>query len=206
MSGPICVPAARPSPTFSSATARERRSTKASWMPRCTRKRFAHTQVWPALRNLLAIAPATAASRSASSKTTNGACPPSSSETRTTFSALCRSRIRPTSVLPVKLTCRTCRLSKNVAAIAGASIPGTTFSTPAGSPASAASSAIASALRGVCSAGFTTCVQPAASAGPILRVTIAIGKFHGVIAAATPHGRRSTSSRFAGSDAGIVSP
>jgi hypothetical protein len=97
-------------------------------------------------------------------------------------------------------------LSKKHAAIAGASMPGTTFRTPAGKPASAASAAMASAERGVCSAGFTTCVQPAASAGPILRVTIAIGKFHGVMAAATPHGRRSTRSRFAGSDAGIVSP
>jgi len=38
------------------------------------------TQVWPALRYLLAIAPSTALSRSASSKTMNGALPPSSSE------------------------------------------------------------------------------------------------------------------------------
>ena len=35
---------------------------------------------------------------------------------------------------------------------------------------------------GVCCAGLMTIVQPAAIAGPILRVPIAIGKFHGVIA------------------------
>jgi hypothetical protein len=35
--------------------------------------------------------------------------------------------------------------------------------------------------RGVCWAGFITIVQPAAMAGPILRVPIAIGKFQGVM-------------------------
>ena len=34
----------------------------------------------------------------------------------------------------------------------------------------------------------STTVQPAASAGPTLRVIIAAGKFHGVIAATTPTG------------------
>ena len=36
-------------------------------------------------------------------------------------------------------------------------------------------------VSGVSSAGLTMIVQPAASAGPILRVPIASGKFHGVI-------------------------
>jgi hypothetical protein len=64
--------------------------------------------------------------------------------------------------------------------------PVTTFSTPGGSPARCASSASASAVNGVCEAGFATTVQPAASAAPALRVSIAAGKFHGVINAATP--------------------
>ena len=34
---------------------------------------------------------------------------------------------------------------------------------------------------GVSEAGLTTIVQPAATAGPILRVPMASGKFHGVI-------------------------
>ena len=58
----------------------------------------------------------------------------------------------------------------------------TTLSTPAGSPASSRICASASMHSGVCCAGLITIVQPAATAGPILRVPIAIGKFHGVIA------------------------
>ena len=41
-------------------------------------------------------------------------------------------------------------------------------------------------------------VQPAAMAGPSLRVIIAAGKFHGVIAAMTPTAWRSTSTRLFG--------
>ena len=62
----------------------------------------------------------------------------------------------------------------------------TTFRTPAGTPASSASNASASDVRGVSSAGLATTVQPAASAGAILRAIIAAGKFQGVIAATTP--------------------
>ena len=60
----------------------------------------------------------------------------------------------------------------------------------------AASSAIASADSGVCPAGLTMNVQPAASAGAALRVIIAAGKFHGVIAATTPTGCRITTMRL----------
>ena len=41
---------------------------------------------------------------------------------------------------------------------------------------------------GVSWAGFMTIVQPAATAGPILRVPIAMGKFHGVISRHGPTG------------------
>ena len=70
-----------------------------------------------------------------------------------------------------------------------------TFSTPPGSPASSRISASASIDSGVCFAGFTTIVQPAAMAGPILRVPIAIGKFHGVIIRHGPTGCCMTSTR-----------
>ena len=63
-----------------------------------------------------------------------------------------------------------------------------TLSTPGGSPASSRIRASASIDRGVCLAGFMTIVHPAATAGPILRVPIAIGKFHGVIIRAGPTG------------------
>ena len=64
--------------------------------------------------------------------------------------------------------------------------------TPAGKPASATRSARRSAVSEVCSAGFSTIVQPAASAGAIFSVAIIIGKFHGTIWAATPIGSRRT--------------
>ncbi len=55
----------------------------------------------------------------------------------------------------------------------------TTLTTPSGSPASVRMSASARIDSGVWAAGLMTDVHPAAIAGPILRVPIAIGKFHG---------------------------
>ena len=63
-----------------------------------------------------------------------------------------------------------------------------TLTTPAGSPARCKISAIAKVVSGVSIAGFTITVQPAATAGPIFRVAIAAGKFHGVIKSETPTG------------------
>jgi hypothetical protein len=62
------------------------------------------------------------------------------------------------------------------------------------------------AESGVCSAGFSTIVQPAASAGAAFRVGMAEGKFQGVIPAVTPTGCFSTRMRRSGSGCGIVSP
>jgi hypothetical protein len=56
---------------------------------------LAHTQVWPALRYLLTIAPSTALSRSASSNTMKGALPPSSRLIFLTVGAHWRARMRP---------------------------------------------------------------------------------------------------------------
>ncbi len=64
----------------------------------------------------------------------------------------------------------------------------TTLSTPGGRPTSIRIWANANEERGVRAAGFRTIVQPAAMAGPILRVPIAIGKFHGVMKRAGPTG------------------
>jgi hypothetical protein len=47
-------------------------------------------------------------------------------------------------------------------------------------------------VSGVWLAGLSTTEQPAASAGAILRVAIAAGKFHGVISTDTPIGSRRT--------------
>ncbi|MNG13593.1 hypothetical protein D3C84_972810 [compost metagenome] len=85
-------------------------------------------------------------------------------------------------------------------------LPETTLNTPAGMPARWASSARAKAENGVCEAGLSTMVQPAARAGPALRVIIAAGKFHGVIAAVTPIGCLITIRRLSGWWPGITSP
>ena len=150
--------------------------------------RFAQTQVWPLLRNLQAIAPITASSRSASSNTMNGALPPSSIEHFITWSAACLSKMRPTSVDPVNVSLRTIGFSQNSLPASEDAVDVTTEKSPFGTPASSASLAMASADRGVKAAGRATNAQPAASAGATLRVIIAIGKFHGVIPAATPIG------------------
>ena len=88
----------------------------------------------------------------------------------------------------------------------GPEAPVTTLSTPLGMPARSASSHSASAEYGVFDAGLMTIVQPAASAGPALRVIIAFGKFHGVTAAHTPIGCLITTMRRSGGCAGMVSP
>src|SRR5690606_35062148 len=124
---------------------------------------------------------------SASSKTMNGALPPSSSESFLIVSADWRSRMRPTSVEPVNDTLRTVGFVHISSPIFDDCEPVTTMlKTPGGKPACSASSTSASADSGVAPAGFATTVQPAAKAGATLRVIIAIGKFHGVIAAQTP--------------------
>ena len=87
-----------------------------------------------------------------------------------------------------------------------ASLVGTTLNTPAGTPASIASCAAASAESGVSSAGFATMAHPAASAGATLRISMALGKFHGVIAAHTPTGSRVTKAFAPPTGAGMISP
>ena len=57
-----------------------------------------------------------------------------------------------------------------------------TWNTSAGPPAFTHNSSSRIAVSGDCSAGLSTTVHPAASAGATLRVTIAAGKFHGVTA------------------------
>ena len=67
-------------------------------------------------------------------------------------------------------------------------MPGSTWNTPSGRPASSASSAILIAVSGVSSAGLATTVFPEASAGAMPQAKIGIGKFHGTIRPTTPTG------------------
>jgi hypothetical protein len=95
---------------------------------------------------------------------------------------------RPTSVEPVNESLRA-----RGSAIKGPIVPPedelvTTFNTPPGSPDSSRIEASASMDRGVCWAGLITIVHPAAIAGPILRVPMAMGKFQGVMKRQGPTG------------------
>ena len=151
------------------------------------------------------MAPLTAASISASSKTIYGALPPSSIDTFFMVSAELRTSVFPTAVDPVNEILRTSWLAI-MASLISEVLPATAFSTPSGTPACFASVSSAKALSGVLFAGLMTPVHPAASAGPSLRVSIAIGKFHGVIAATTPTGSRVARIREPGLTGGMISP
>ena len=126
-----------------------------------------------------------------------GASPPSSSTSRFTVLADWRNNSLPTSVEPVKESTRTRSSSVHAPTISGA-WPVTTLKTPRGSPARSASTASAVAENGVSIDGCATTVQPAASAAAALRVSMAAGKFHGVMSAATPAGSRHTSTSASG--------
>ena len=194
-----------PLPTFSFSTAAISFAVNASYTRSCTSRRLAQTQVWPVLRYLLAIAPFTASSRSASSNTMNGALPPSSMLVFFTVGAHCASSFAPTSVDPVKVSLRTSGLEVSSAPSSPAG-PVMTLQTPGGKPARSASAAMASAENGVWLAGRTTPVQPAAQPGPVFRVIIAAGKFHGVMATKTPIGSFCTMMRRPRRFCGMVSP
>ena len=96
--------------------------------------------------------------------------------------------LRPTGVEPVKVSLRRrgSRMSGSMTSPVWLVV--TTLRTPSGTPHSLRRSASASIVSGVWLAGLTTMVQPAAMAGPILRVPIASGKFHGVIMSVGPTG------------------
>ncbi len=158
------------------------------------------------LRILASIAPSTAASTSASAKTRNGALPPSSMLSRCSWSADCRTSTRPMPVDPVKLTLRSRSSACSVWLRPAESVVVTMFRTPAGSPASSITAASASIVNGVCAAGLITIVHPAATAGPILRVPIASGKFHGVTNRHGPTGFFTVSSRLPPAGACIHRP
>lgn len=162
---------------------------------------------WPEERNFDAIAPATAASKSASSKTINGAFPPSSKDNFFNVEEDCFIKSFPTPVEPVNDTFLTIGelviVSPTSAVFFNALMM---FTTPLGTPARCASSARAKAVNGVSPGDFATTVHPAARAAPIFRVIMAAGKFHGVIRPQTPTGSFNVTTLLPAIDAGIVSP
>src|SRR6201995_906309 len=97
-------------------------------------------QVWPAWRYLDAIAPSTAASRSASSNTMKGALPPSSSDSRLIWPEASRISQAPTAVEPVKVILAILGLWQNSSPM-GLASPVTTEKQPLGTPARSPSTA-----------------------------------------------------------------
>src|SRR5699024_8607891 len=134
-----------------------------------------------------------------------GAWPPSSSDTFFICAEPSRIKYFPTLVEPVKVIMRTSLFVSISFPIASAS-PVTRLTTPAGIPASSKILTISIADNGVSGDGFNTAVQPAASAGPSVRVIMDEGEFQGVIAPTTPTGCGMTSIRLDETDDGIHSP
>ncbi len=105
----------------------------------------------------------------------NGACPPSSTDTRLSVGAAFWTSIFPIAVEPVKVSLRTSGDSSSASPTSAARRLVTMLMTPAGRPASRKSLSVSTASRGVCAAGLRMAVQPAATAGASLRVIIEIG-------------------------------
>ena len=179
-----------PGPSFIARAMAAMPSTMRSCTFSCTKSRVPAMQFWPCRKKQARAAPGIACSRSASSNTTTGDLPPSSSVTFFRSAAAARTIMRPTSVEPVKAILSTpgCAAS---AAPALSPVPLTRLMTPSGTPASWQISARRIALSGASSAGFSTSVQPVARAGATLSITIGSGEFQGVIAPTTPIGSRS---------------
>src|SRR2546430_3818386 len=119
------------------------------------------------LRYFETMAPSTAASISASSNTTNGALPPSSSPSFFTPTAACWYRIFPTSVDPVKPTKRTAGCSHSTFPIAD-ELPVRILNTPFGTPAFSASATSANEGSGDSLAGpYTPLQHPPRASGPL---------------------------------------
>jgi len=104
-----------------------------------------------------------------------------------TVGAAARATSIPARVDPVKDTISTSGCSLSAAPTVGPS-PCTRLKTPAGTPAASQTSAKIWPVKGATSDGFSTMVQPTASAGATLQLIWLIGQFHGVMKAQTPIG------------------
>src|SRR3954471_13413912 len=162
-------------------------STISSYSGACTSRREPAVQRWPLSVKIWATAASIPPSASQSANTTTGDLPPSSTEQRLSVPAALAITVRPVVVSPVKQTSWTPACATS-AAPAVSPKPCTTLNTPGGSSASASTSASLVAVSGDHSAGLSTTVLPAASAGAIRQVESISGAFQGMISPATPTG------------------
>ena len=104
-----------------------------------------------------------------------GFLPPSSIDIRLTVSAALLMTSRPVSTPPVKAILSTRGSATSAAPVVGPS-PVTMLTTPGGQiELLEAARPASSAVSGVCSAGFSTAVHPAASAGASFQAAISSG-------------------------------
>ncbi len=162
--GPISVEGSSGSPTRSAATRSASAATNAARIRGVTITRLVAVHFCPVERIAPATVCSTACVRSASSSTTTGFLPPSSSWTFSPRATASRCSIRPTAVEPVKVSASIAGSAQSAPPTSCGS-PQTTCSTSCGSPASHSASAKAKALSGVTSDGFSTTALPNASAG-----------------------------------------
>ena len=120
--------------------------------------------VWPEFMKQLLTPAFTASSTGASGRMMNGDLPPSSRVTFFTVCAPSSATRLPARVDPVNDTMSTSGWAAIASPTVGPS-PVTRLNTPAGRPTSSTISARRKAFSGATSLGFSTTVQPAASAG-----------------------------------------
>ncbi len=174
-------------------TSRASFATNSSRTSRWTSRRSPAVQLCPAQRKHAATVASAARSRSASSRTTTGPLPPSSSTAA--LPAAASATRRPVSVEPMKPT----PCVPGLRAISSPTVepgPVTRLKTPGGRSASATHSARAIPATAVVEAGVQTTAFPQASAGAISSAGIVYGQFQGVITPITPRGRRSSRTRL----------
>src|SRR5690606_29717206 len=135
-----------------------------------------------------------------------GAMPPKSKETSFMVDAACSIIFLPTLVELVYVSLRTsvfvviyCYISRLLDVVS-------TCKSPLVNTVTSISFASATSVNGVCEAGFSIMEQPATNAGAGFRVTIANGKFQGVIAATTPSLCFMVTNRFVFFKLGMVYP
>mmetsp|Transcript_39679 Transcript_39679/g.93994 ORF Transcript_39679/g.93994 Transcript_39679/m.93994 type:complete len:249 (-) Transcript_39679:618-1364(-) len=157
-----------------------RRGAIDSW----TRSRDPAQQTWPWFIQIASTHPSVAESRSAPWKTTMADLPPSSIVSLHPVPASDLRMLRPTGVLPVNAILSSPGCVERCCAISLS--PLTTFTTPAGIPASRTIWQKAQAVRRVEGAGLSTIVHPVASAGATFHASMSSGKFQGMIAPTTP--------------------
>ncbi len=120
-------------------------------------------------------------------------------------SAASLARCLPTGTEPVNEILRTASL-RSRCSDTFAGTPNTRLSTPRGTPASLKQRTSSTQLPGVSSDALMMIEHPAASAAPIFRAGVRVGKFHGVNAVTTPTGSWITSWRVPLTRPGTIRP